>query len=71
MIAEKSFRRKGIASRTLDLISDFLKENNKASKIVAKINETNNSSINLFKKKGFKLIKELKYFKQVEYAKEL
>ena len=56
MIAEKDSRRKGLASLSLKIMMDFTTKYIKRNKFIAKINMSNNSSIKLFEKMGYKKV---------------
>jgi len=56
MIAEKDSRRKGLASLSLKIMMDFTVKYIKRNKFIAKINMSNNSSIKLFEKMGYKKV---------------
>jgi len=52
---KKEYRNKGIGSNLIDKLIKFLHEN-KAEQVIAWVAESNNSSINLLKKFGFKKV---------------
>jgi RimJ/RimL family protein N-acetyltransferase len=49
MIADPSSRRKGLAKEALCLMMKYVMENLKATKFVAKISDSNEASLNLFR----------------------
>ncbi|ODN03080.1 N-acetyltransferase 9 [Orchesella cincta] len=69
MIAEKSARRKGLASEALTLIMTFGKEELGVQKFIAKIKEDNESSIALFQKLGFREVARSTVFHEVTLEK--
>ncbi|CAL8101256.1 unnamed protein product [Orchesella dallaii] len=69
MIAEKSARRKGLATEALTLMMTFGKEELGVQKFIAKIKEDNESSIALFEKLGFREVERSKTFHEVTLEK--
>lgn len=70
MIAENSYRRKGLASEALKAIHQFARDQGKKG-ISAKINEDNAGSIGLFAKEGYSMAGRVEAFGQVEFQLEL
>lgn len=71
MIAEKSFRRKGIASEVLAFIINFSKTQLHLLQLIAKINSNNTSSIKLFQKFNFSESARIEDFDEVHLALDL
>lgn len=71
MIAEKSFRRKGIASEVLAFIINFSKAQLHLLQLIAKINSNNTSSIKLFQKFNFSESARIEDFDEVHLALDL
>jgi len=71
MIAEKESRKKGLATEALILAMDYAIHIGKTNAFVAKINDINEPSKQLFEKLGFILTEDVNYFKQVTYELEI
>ncbi len=65
MIAEKSMRKKGVASAAFKMAADYARSIGKEL-IIAKINSSNEASLKFFEKLGFERVKEIPAFQQVE-----
>eukprot|EP01129_Flabellula_baltica_P007551 TRINITY_DN2954_c0_g1_i3.p2 TRINITY_DN2954_c0_g1~~TRINITY_DN2954_c0_g1_i3.p2 ORF type:complete len:185 (+),score=39.53 TRINITY_DN2954_c0_g1_i3:852-1406(+) len=64
MIAEEQSRRKGIASRAIELMMQYAYEFKKVSKFIVKINDDNEPSLNLFRKLNFQQVDHSEVFQQ-------
>ena len=67
MLAEQSYRRKGLASEALKTVHIFAQQKQQKTRIVAKINEDNEGSVRLFAKEGYSLVGRVAAFAQVEF----
>lgn len=73
MIVDKQNRGSGFGSESIRLMINYCLsyiENPKIIEFVVKINEENESSINMFKKIGFQFSKKISVFNQIEYKIE-
>jgi len=68
---EKESRKKGLATEALILAMDYAIHIGKTNAFVAKINDINEPSKQLFEKLGFILTEDVNYFKQVTYELEI
>ena len=71
MVAEKTFRRKGIASEVLAFIINFSKTQLRLGQLIAKINSNNTSSIKLFEKFQFLESARVEDFDEVHLTLDL
>ncbi|XP_021949819.1 N-acetyltransferase 9-like protein isoform X4 [Folsomia candida] len=65
MIADKKFRRKGLASEALKLMMDYARQNLGKRKFLAKIKQDNESSIKLFERLGYKFVSKSDVFEEI------
>ena len=65
MIAEARSRRKGLARAALDIMIHYAITELECSKFVAKIGDSNQASLALFAKLGFKQVNYSKVFQEV------
>ncbi|CDW82055.1 n-acetyltransferase 9 [Stylonychia lemnae] len=68
MIAEQKCQRKGLAQEAIKMIMQYGVKYHGQRSFIAKISNTNTSSIELFKKLGFHLEKEIEAFEEVHYV---
>ena len=66
MIANKDFRRKGLAKEAISLVKKYLAENKGKGIMVAKIKKSNKNSIEFFKSCGFEFYHDITAFESVE-----
>jgi RimJ/RimL family protein N-acetyltransferase len=71
MVAEKRFRRMGIASQVIDFVIRICKECLGLKEIVAKIGQENVASIGLFRKKGFVEVQRVEDFQEIHFSLKL
>ncbi|RNF03545.1 putative N-acetyltransferase [Trypanosoma rangeli] len=70
MVAERAFRRQGFGEEAVRLLISYAIDKLGASCFIAKILNTNTSSIRLFREKlGFTLLKEVPVFKELHFVK--
>eukprot|EP01080_Neovahlkampfia_damariscottae_P010681 gene10681-3302_t len=71
MIAEEKSRKKGIAKESIKMMIKYANEELKINKFIAKIIDTNQNSIILFKKLGFKELKYVSVFNEYHFVLDL
>lgn len=67
MIAEVEFRKRGIASKAIELLMEFAQSELGISRFVVKILQENQASISMFTKLGFQFVRKQEAFGEVVY----